>query len=118
MFYSVKPDVIIGGGSAYFLPQNVPGSKRKDDKNYVEMFQKEGYALATSNTELSKAVKGRPRQACSAYSIPVTWTAVLDRKFLSERATRVTKFPDQPDLTDSMRRRPFRAFQEPRTASS
>ena len=41
MFYSVKPDVIIGGGSAYFLPQNVPGSKRKDDKNYVEMFQKE-----------------------------------------------------------------------------
>ena len=28
MFYSVKPDVIIGGGSGYFLPQNVPGSKR------------------------------------------------------------------------------------------
>ena len=24
------------------------------------MFQKEGYALATSNTELSKAVKGNP----------------------------------------------------------
>lgn len=100
MFYSVKPDVIIGGGSAYFLPQNVPGSKRKDDKNYVEMFQKEGYALATSNTELSKAVKGNPDKLLGLFHTG-NMDGVLDRKFLKKGT--VSKFPDQPDLTDSMR---------------
>ena len=78
MFYSVKPDVIIGGGSAYFLPQNVPGSKRKDDKNYVEMFQKEGYALATSNTELSNAVKGNPDKLLGLFHTG-NMDGVLDR---------------------------------------
>ncbi|HZX88292.1 MAG TPA: alkaline phosphatase, partial [Reyranella sp.] len=29
MIFEVKPDVILGGGSAYFLPQTTPGSKRK-----------------------------------------------------------------------------------------
>ena len=100
MFYSVKPDVIIGGGSAYFLPQNVPGSKRKDNKNYVEMFQKEGYALATSNTELSKAVKGNPDKLLGLFHTG-NMDGVLDRKFLKKGT--VSKFPDQPDLTDSMR---------------
>ena len=96
----IKPDVIIGGGSAYFLPQNVPGSKRKDNKNYVEMFQKEGYALATSNTELSNAVKGNPDKLLGLFHTG-NMDGVLDRKFLKKGT--VSKFPDQPDLTDSMR---------------
>lgn len=100
MFYDVRPDVILGGGSAYFLPQSVPGSKRKDDKNYVEMFQKAGYALATSNTELSNVVKEQPKKLLGLFHTG-NLDGVLDRKFLKKGT--VSKFPDQPDLTDSMR---------------
>lgn len=100
MFYDVRPDVILGGGSAYFLPQSVPGSKRKDDKNYMEMFQKAGYALATSNTELSNVVKEQPKKLLGLFHTG-NLDGVLDRKFLKKGT--VSKFPDQPDLTDSMR---------------
>ncbi len=99
MFYDVRPDVILGGGSAYFLPQSVPGSKRKDDKNYVEMFQKAGYALATSNTELSNVVKEQSKKLLGLFHTGIL-DGVLDRKFLKKGT--VSKFPDQPDMTDSM----------------
>lgn len=100
MFYDVRPDVILGGGSAYFLPRSVPGSKRKDDKNYVEMFQKEGYALATSNSELASLMKEPPKKLLGLFHTG-NLDGVLDRKFLKKGT--VSKFPDQPDLTDSMR---------------
>ena len=45
MFYNVKPEVILGGGSAYFLPKSTAGSKRKDDINYIEKFTQAGYTL-------------------------------------------------------------------------
>lgn len=64
------------------------------------MFQKEGYALATSNTELSKAVKGNPDKLLGLFHTG-NMDGVLDRKFLKKGT--VSKFPDQPDLTDSMR---------------
>ena len=72
------------------------------------MFQKEGYALATSNTELSKAVKGNPDKLLGLFHTG-NMDGVLDRKFLKKGT--VSKFPDQPDLHAG---RPFRAFQEPR----
>ncbi|MEI3011791.1 MAG: alkaline phosphatase [Sutterella seckii] len=56
MFWDVRPDVILGGGSAYFLPQGVPGSKRKDQTNYIEMFKNDGYQFVTDRTELNDAV--------------------------------------------------------------
>ncbi len=99
MFYDVKPDVLIGGGSAYFLPKDVPGSKRKDDKNYIDLFKKAGYTLATSNTELSGAIKGSPDKLLGLFHTG-NLDGVLDRKFLKKGT--VSKFPDQPDLTDSM----------------
>lgn len=96
MFFDVKPDVILGGGSAYFLPQSVPGSKRKDDLNYVEMFKDDGYKLVTSNTELTSIAKDT-KQLLGLFHTGNLDT-VLDRRFLTENG--VTKqFPDQPDLT-------------------
>ena len=100
MFYDVKPDVIIGGGSAYFLPKSVPGSKRKDDKNYIDLFKKDGYALATSNTELGEVMKSNPDKLLGLFHTG-NLDGVLDRKFLKKGT--VSKFPDQPDLTDSMK---------------
>lgn len=52
MFKTVSPDVILGGGSAYFLPQSVPGSKRKDDKDLFELFEKDGYHIVENRTQL------------------------------------------------------------------
>lgn len=100
MFHKVKPEVILGGGSAYFLPRNVAGSKRKDDRNFIEAFQKDGYAFATSRTELEKAVDARPERLLGLFH-PGNMDGALDRRQL--RKGTVDRFPDQPDLTDSMR---------------
>lgn len=52
MFYKVQPDVIMGGGSAYLLPQSVPGSSRKDDKDLIAMFEQAGYTIVENRTQL------------------------------------------------------------------
>ena len=100
MFYDVKPEVILGGGSAYFLPQTVPGSKRKDNKNYIESFQKEGYSIATTKTELDSVMAQKPQRLLGLFHTG-NLDGVLDRTQLKKGT--VSKFPDQPDLTDSIR---------------
>ncbi|MBP1975931.1 alkaline phosphatase [Cohnella thailandensis] len=55
MLYKLQPEVILGGGSAYFLPQSTPGSKRKDDKDLIGDFEKSGYTFADSATSLKAA---------------------------------------------------------------
>ncbi len=71
MLLDVKPDALLGGGSAYFLGKDVPGSKRKDDKDYINEFKNAGYALATDKTELAAAA-GSNQEGCSACSTPAT----------------------------------------------
>ncbi|KGQ63941.1 alkaline phosphatase [Gallibacterium anatis] len=95
MLYEVKPDVLLGGGSAYFLPKSVPGSKRKDDINYIEKFKADGYQLVTTNTELTHIAKDT-KQLLGLFHTG-NMDTVLDRRFLKTEATK--KFPDQPDLT-------------------
>jgi len=72
MFYNVKPEVILGGGSAYFLPKETAGSKRKDSINYIQKFGDAGYKLAQKCSAPSPA---RRPTACSASFTPATWTA-------------------------------------------
>lgn len=96
MFFNTRPDVLLGGGAAYFLPQTVPGSKRTDDINWIEKFQAEGYSLATTSTEL-KALPADARRVLGLFH-PGNMDGVLDRRFLKQGT--VSKFPDQPDLTD------------------
>src|SRR5713101_1839752 len=55
MFLDDRVDVLMGGGSAYFLPRTTPGSKRKDDKNYIELYRQAGFALATTDGEMKAA---------------------------------------------------------------
>ncbi|KAA8996391.1 alkaline phosphatase [Affinibrenneria salicis] len=96
MFYNVKPSVILGGGSAYFLPKSTPGSKRKDDNNYVEKFQQDGYTLVTDADTLKK----NAAQATKLLGLFHTGNmdGVLDRRFLKNDVAK--KFPNQPDLTE------------------
>lgn len=95
MFYDVKPEVVLGGGSAYFLAKDVPGSKRKDDKDYIKLFQEAGYTLATDKDELQKA-------AGSDKILGLFHTGnmdtQLDRTFLKKGT--VDKFPNQPGLVE------------------
>ncbi len=95
MLYDVKPEVVLGGGSAYFLKKDIPGSKRKDDKDYIQAFKDAGYALATSHSELAKApADGKLLGLFHTSDMDVA----LDRMFLKKGT--VAKFPDQPGLVD------------------
>jgi alkaline phosphatase len=97
MLFDVKPDVVLGGGSAYFLPQATPGSKRKDDQDYVKMFQDAGYALATSKSELQTAAGTNTGKILGLFHTG-NMDTTLDREFLKKGTT--GKFPEQPGLVE------------------
>ena len=100
MLFDVKPDVLLGGGSAYFLPQATAGSKRKDDKDYIALFKEAGYSLATSKAELATAAGTNTGKILGLFHTG-NMDAVLDREFLKKGTT--AKFPDQPGLVDMTR---------------
>ena len=97
MFYDLKPDVILGGGSAYFLPKETPGSKRKDDKDYIKLFQDAGYTLATDRTELERAAGTNTGKILGLFHTG-NMDVTLDREFLKKGT--VGKFPNQPGLVE------------------
>lgn len=97
MIYDVKPDVVLGGGSAYFLGKDVPGSKRKDDKDYIKLFKDAGYALATDKAELEASSGNNTGKLLGLFHTG-NMDTILDRKFLKKGT--VGKFPNQPGLMD------------------
>lgn len=97
MFYDVKPEVMLGGGSAYFLPKSTAGSKRKDNINYIDLFQKAGYELVTDRDAMLKTAEKSDRLLGLFHTGNMDgW---LDRHQF--KGNTVKKFPNQPDLTDS-----------------
>lgn len=97
MMLEVKPDVALGGGSAYFLGKDTPGSKRKDDKDYIKLFKEAGYTLATDKSELEKAEGSNTGKLLGLFHTG-NMDTVLDRNFLKKGT--VDKFPNQPGLVD------------------
>lgn len=95
MLYEHAPEVILGGGSAYFLPQSTPGSKRKDDENLVQKFEDAGYALATDAAGLEAAAGSNSGKILGLFHTG-NMDVALDRMFL--RKGTVDDFPDQPGL--------------------
>lgn len=51
----LQPDVLMGGGAAYFLPEGAAGGKRKDGQDVVAAFRARGYAVATDTAGLAAA---------------------------------------------------------------
>ena len=51
-YLALEPDVMLGGGSDQFLPEGVPGGKRKDQRDVLAAFAGKGYALARNSAEL------------------------------------------------------------------
>lgn len=95
MFYNAQPDVLLGGGSAYFLPQTTPGSKRKDDLDFIQKFRDAGYTVVTNNSELSN-INADTSKLLGLFHTG-NMDGVYDRRFANNDVT--AKFPDQPDLT-------------------
>lgn len=93
--FELKPEVILGGGSAYFLPQSQPGSKRKDDIDHIALYRDAGYTLATSKGELEAAAGSNTGKVLGLFHTGNLDTT-LDREFLKKGT--VDKFPEQPGL--------------------
>ncbi|MDR2113358.1 MAG: alkaline phosphatase [Candidatus Accumulibacter sp.] len=100
MYYDSRIDVLMGGGSPYFLPRSTPGSKRADEDDYIARFRDAGYALATTRSEMLAAAKdGKTTKLLGLYNTGNV-DGALDLKFLKKGS--VAKFPDQPDVVEEM----------------
>ena len=96
MFYDVQPEVILGGGSAYFLPQSTLGSKRKDDTNYIDKFRQSGYDVVVDANTLRS--QGSDANKLLGLFHTGNMDGVMDRRIIKNEVTKA--FPDQPDLTE------------------
>ena len=48
-------DVVLSGGAQYLIPKNIPGGKRDDGENLLEVLRSKGYSVVTTKEELAKA---------------------------------------------------------------
>ncbi|MDR0588715.1 MAG: alkaline phosphatase [Burkholderiales bacterium] len=96
MFFKVQPEVILGGGAAYFLPKSTQGSKRDDEINYIQKFQDAGYTFVQDALSLEKQYP-QSRQLLGLFH-PGNLNDVLDRRFNGEANKK--QFSNQPDLTE------------------
>jgi len=99
-FYAARPDVIMGGGRANFLPKSAAGSKRKDQTDYVARFSEAGYPLALTAGEMTSLAGSANVTRLLGLFHTGNMDGALDRKIL-KRGT-VSKFPEQPDLTEQV----------------
>jgi alkaline phosphatase len=99
-FFAAKPDVIMGGGLANFLPKSAEGSKRKDESDFVGQFRDAGYPVASTGTEMmSLADDPKTTKLVGLFTLG-NMDGALDRKIL--KGGTVGKFPQQPDLTEQV----------------
>jgi alkaline phosphatase len=58
-YLALEPDVLMGGGADYFLPQGAPGGKRKDGRDIIAAFRAKGYQVARDAAQLKAASGAR-----------------------------------------------------------
>jgi alkaline phosphatase len=99
-FFAAKPDVIMGGGLANFLPKSAEGSKRKDEIDFVARFRDAGYPVAMTGAEMTSLADQPATNKLLGLFTLGNMDGVLDRRFL--KGGTVKKFPEQPDLTEQV----------------
>jgi alkaline phosphatase len=99
-YFAAKPDVLMGGGRANFLPKSAQGSKRKDDSDFVAQFRDAGYAVATTEPEMTSLADDPKTTKLLGLFTLGNMDGALDRKIL--QGGTVGKFPQQPDLTEEV----------------
>ena len=50
---ALEPDVLMGGGREYFLPDTAAGGKRKDGKDVIAAFRARGHQVARTSADLA-----------------------------------------------------------------
>lgn len=101
MFWDVKPEVMMGGGSPNFLPKSTPGSKRADETDYIKQFEQAGWRFASTAAEMRAAATDPAARRLLGLFNTGNVDGALDRRLL--RKGTVERFPDQPDLADQVR---------------
>ena len=99
-YFAAKPDVLMGGGRANFLPKSENGSRRRDESDFVAQFRAAGYSLALTGPEMVSAAKDPGTTKLLGLFTLGNMDGALDRKFL--KGGTVGKFPEQPDLTEQV----------------
>src|SRR5260370_20119565 len=80
-FFAAKPDVIMGGGRANFLPKSAAGSKRKDEIDFIARFRDAGYAVALTGGEMTSLARSSNVTRLLGLFHTGNMDGVLDRKF-------------------------------------
>ena len=93
------PEVTMGGGSASFLPQSVPGSSRRDQTDMIAAYKAAGYIFAEDASGLAAAADPSTAKLLGLFSLG-NMDGALDRFYLKKG--NVPRFPNQPDLTDQV----------------
>ncbi len=96
MFFEARPEVLMGGGTPFFLPAD-KGGQRDDADNYIEKFKASGYAHVSTLTDLQAAVDGGAAKLLGLFNNGHI-DGALDRRILKKGT--VARYPDQPDLVD------------------
>ena len=98
MFAEHQPEVIMGGGTPWFLPKSQDGSRRDDDVDYIQKFKELGYTFVTQDTDMkAAAAKPETRKLLGLFNNG-NLDGALDRRILKKGT--VARFQDQPDLVD------------------
>ena len=98
MFYELKPEVMMGGGSSFFLPKSDQAGRRKDEDNYIDKFRGLGYRLVTTAAEMKAVAAEQATARLLGLFHPGNLDGALDRRLLKKGT--VAAYPDQPDLVD------------------
>lgn len=96
-----RPDVIMGGGSKWFLPRSTPGSKRKDDREVISEFEKLGYTFVGNNDDLAK-LDSKTDKIIGLFNLG-NMNVYIDKK-ITRNSDVLGPFTDEPALWDMTRK--------------
>jgi len=98
MLLEAAPEVILGGGSAGFLPS--PQGRRRDNVDYLAKFEAAGYRLVATGGEMTAAANDAATGKLLGLFHPRNLDGVLDRRLLKKGT--VGRYPEQPDLVEQL----------------
>lgn len=90
-----RPDVLLFGGLRDFIPKSVTGSRRQNERNMIEEFQKQGYQYVSNAEELKNA---KPGKMLGLFS-ELWMNSYLDRVQFKKPEV-LGRFPNQPLIWD------------------
>lgn len=100
MLYEAEPEVILGGGAAFFTP-NAAGGRRGDGEDFLAKFAAKGYASVNTATEMRSVAAAAGTQRILGLFNGHDIDGALDRRILKKGTVR--RYQDQPDLTEMVK---------------